>query len=77
MEQVKVKDNSTGQIFNLEMVYSTDQRKNVPVFISGDHTHHRLFSDVQPPQYQLLQGDMDEPLALDINTNKLININSL
>lgn len=77
MEQVKVKDNSTGQVFNLEMIYSSIKEKDTPIFISDDCTDHRLFSDVQPPQYQLLQGDMDEPLALDINTNKLININSL
>ena len=77
MEQVKVKDHETGQVFNLELIYSVENKKDNPVFVSEHHNDHRLFSDVQPPQYQLLQGDMDEPYALDIHTNQLININHL
>lgn len=77
MEQVKVKDNNTKQVFNLELIYSTAKEQMLPVFISEDLKDQRLFSEVQPPRYQLLQGDMDEPVALNIDSNQLVNINYL
>jgi len=74
MEQLVVLDTKSNKEFYLELVANSEV-PTVFAFFSKDALDHRMFSEVKSPRYKILKGDINNPVAQNINSLELVNCN--